>query len=156
MSGRDDAVRELERRLRREAPPCGGLSEEARASLRERLARTAPEPGAPPAIGGRVAAVGAVALVAVVVGAVVVTRQNPGAGDDRTPAIVERYPDTGVLGPAFVDGVRDRIGRLASGVTGEAPMLEEMRRIAMDLRALRGALAERASALDLRARRTDG
>ena len=164
MSGRDDAMRELENRLRRESPmgggsggaAGGGLSDEARARLRDRLAHTAPEPGAPPSMGGRGAVIGAVALLAVVVGVVVVSRNSAAPNAVNTPKVVDQPAEEPLLGPEFGSSLRDQLGKLAQDLTSEAPMLEEARRIAIDLRALRGVLASRASVFDLRADRTDG
>lgn len=156
MSGRDDTMRELETRLRRESPSGGGLSEEARARLRDRLAHTAPEPGAPPSVGGRGVVIGGVALLAVAVGVVVVVRNVSSPSVNNTPTIVDQVPEEPVLGPEFGAGLRDQLGRLAESMTGDAPMLDEIRRIAMDFRALRGVLLSRASVFDLRADRSDG
>lgn len=151
MSGREHGVSDLETRLRAEAPDGGGLSDEARGRLNERLARTVPEPGAPASIGGRGAAIGALVLLGVVVGAVVWSRQAVAPAPEPAP-VVERSG----FDPEFGAGLGERVRRFAGEVAGESPLLEEARRIAVDLNALRGMLVDRASVLDLRGGASDG
>ncbi|MFI4898400.1 MAG: hypothetical protein ACIARR_11305 [Phycisphaerales bacterium JB059] len=151
MSGRERFNLDLEARLRAEAPSGGGLSEEARGRLNERLARTAPEPGASVPTGGRGVVIGGVALLGLVVGVVVWWGGTPRRAAEPTP-VVER----GAFDPAFGAGLSERVRRFAGEVGGESPLLEEARRIAVDLNALRGMLVDRASVLDLRGRSSDG
>ncbi len=99
MSGRENNFGGLEDRLRSEPIEGEGLSDMARARLRERLACTAPEPGRPPsALAGRGALIAAVLVIGGVVGAVVVSQRN--AAIEAARQIAARAPSAEGATPA--------------------------------------------------------
>ncbi len=150
MSRREHEFDELETRLRAEAPTGGGLSDFARAQLRERLACTAPEPGAAVmVIGGRMKMLAAAAMLAVAVGAVVMTQSGtaPAEAPEEEARVVEAP-----IGAQL----RDQLRGMAAGVVRETPLLEEARRMAADVNALRSVFRERATVLGWKPRTEDG
>ncbi len=143
MSGRENNFGGLEARLRSEPIEGEGLSDMARARLRERLACTAPEPGRPPsALAGRGALIAAVLVIGGVVGAVVVSQRNAAIEAARQePAMV----DESTPNPGLREQLRQLAGGVADGVSRESPLFEEARRMATDVGALRGVFRSRAA-----------
>ncbi len=145
MSGRENNFGGIESRLRSEPLGGEGLSDAARARLRERLACTAPEPGRPPsALGGRGAVIVGVLVIGGVVGAVVVSQRRAAPeGEQDAPAMVaDEAPSQGLR-----EQLRQFAGGVADGVSRESPLFEEARRVATDMGALRGVFRSRAASL---------
>jgi len=141
---RPEHMDSLETRLRSEAVGDGGLSSGARERLRESLASTAPEPGAPPsAIGGRGLVIAAVVLLGSVVTVVMMTRGESEPTDTTAPIVNKTTLP-------FVEDLGSRINDTLANVTREAPLFDEARRVVSDVNALRGAFQSRVSLLNWR------